>query len=59
MCMSTRNGNVFLKFRSLQYTEDREKWKGTGVEMEENANLKLHKEVWSIGRRTDMKKRVD
>lgn len=40
MCTSKLNGNVFLKFRSLQYTVDKEKWKGTWVEMEENANLK-------------------
>ena len=40
MCMSTRNSNVSLKFRTLPYTADREKWKGTEAEVEENANLK-------------------
>ena len=40
MCMSTLNGNAFLKFRTLQYIVDKEKWKGTEVEMEGNANLK-------------------
>ena len=39
-CTSTRRGNAFLKFRTLQYTADKEKWKGTGVEMEGNANPK-------------------
>lgn len=38
--MSTLNGNTFLIFRALQYTEDKGKWKGTEVEMEGNANLK-------------------
>ena len=38
--MSTLNGNASLIFRTLQYTADKGKWKGTGAEMEGNANLK-------------------